>query len=80
MAADRPLSEHEGALFDAVRILGTTVMDMGADAKILKTRLSDAQSAADALGNAHSAATIGFLIRALFPEAEPPPKPSFRVV
>ena len=34
MRADRPLSEHEGALFDAVCILARTVLDLGADPEI----------------------------------------------
>jgi hypothetical protein len=80
MAADRPMSEHEGALFDAVRVLATTILDLGADPKILNERLMQAQSAADSLGNARSAATLGFLIQTLFPSAGPAPKPSFRVV
>jgi hypothetical protein len=80
MAADRPMSEHEGALFDAVRVLATTVLDLGADPKILNERLTQAQGAADSLGNVRSAATLGFLIQTLFPAAGPAPKPSFRIV
>ena len=67
MRADRPLSEHEGALFDAVCILARTLLELGADPKILNERLSEAMRNADALGNPHGAATLGFLIRALFP-------------
>jgi hypothetical protein len=80
MAPDRPMSEHEGALFDAVRVLGFTILDLGADPKILTDRLIEAQNAAEALGNKHGASTIGFLIGALFPSPAPAPKPSFRVV
>jgi hypothetical protein len=74
------MSEHEGALFDAVRILGNTVLDLGADPKILADRLAEARQAADSLGNKHSARTIGFLISALFPAPDPAPPPSLRVV
>ena len=49
MAADRPISEHEGALFDAVRVLGTVVLDLGADAGVLRQRLTAARDAAEAL-------------------------------
>jgi hypothetical protein len=82
MRADRPLSEHEGALFDAVCILARTVLELGADPKILNDRLSEAMKSADAVGNSHGAATLGFLIRALFaaPDPEPGTKPSLRIV
>ena len=82
MRADRPLNEHEGALFDAVCILARTVLDIGADPKILNDRLAEAMRSAEALGNSHGAATLGFLIRALFPSPEPEPgaKPSLRIV
>jgi len=86
MRADRPLSEHEGALFDAVCILARTVLELGADPKILDDRLSEAMRNAEALGNSHGAATLGFLIGALFapPHSDPAPeasaKPSLRIV
>jgi len=82
MPPDRPMSEHEGALFDVVRVLGTTVLGLGADPKILTDRLTEARDAASALGNLHAAATIDFLINALFPQMAPTPapKPSFRIV
>ena len=84
MRADRPLSEHEGALFDAVRILARTVLELGADPKILNERLNQAMHSAEAQGNSHGAATLGFLVRALFaspdPEPEPGAKPSLRIV
>jgi hypothetical protein len=80
MRADRPLTEHEGALFDAVCILARTVLELGADPKILNQRLSDARCSAETLGNMHGADTLGFLISALFPPADPGPKPSLRIV
>lgn len=80
MNPNRPLSEHEGALFDAVCVLAATVLEMGADPECLRAKLSAARDAADGLGNRHGAATLGFLIGNLFPAAAPPPKPSFRVV
>ena len=82
MRADRPLSEHEGALFDAVCILARTVLELGADPKILNERLADAMVSAEAIGNSHGAATLGFLIRTLFPSSDPEPnaKPSLRIV
>ena len=82
MRADRPLSEHEGALFDAVCIVARTVLELGADPKILNERLGEALANAEALGNSHGAETLGFLIRTLFasPDSEPNPKPSLRIV
>jgi hypothetical protein len=80
MAIDRPMSEHEGALFDAVRAMGMTLLDMGADKNALNGRLTEAMDAAEKLGNKNGASLLGFLIRALFPSPEPTPKPSFRIV
>lgn len=82
MPTDRPITEHEGALFDAVCILGRTVLDMGADPKILNERLTAAMHNAEALGNSHAAQTLGLLIRALFAPDDPVPgrKPSLRIV
>jgi hypothetical protein len=80
MTIDRPMSQHEGALFDAVRVLAASVLDLGADAEVLRSRLMAARDAAEAQGNQHSAATLNFLIVALFPQPDAPPKPSFRIV
>jgi len=80
VAIDRPMSEHEGALFDAVRVLATIVLDLGADAAVLRARLTAARDAADSMGNRHGAATLEFLIGALFAPPDPAPKPSLRVV
>ena len=80
MAADRPISEHEGALFDAVRVLATVVLDHGADANILRQRLTAARDAADSLGNKHGAETLDFLIGSLFGGANSGPKPTLRIV
>lgn len=80
MTIDRPMTEREGALFDAVRVIGATVLELGADPQIMIGRLLEAQRQAEALGNTHGAATLGFLIRALFPKPDPAPKPSLRIV
>lgn len=82
MCADRPLTEHEGALFDAVCILARTALDLGADAKILNERLTEAMRGAEACNNYRGAQTLGFLIRALFAPSDPEPgrKPPLRIV
>jgi hypothetical protein len=76
------MTEHEGALFDAVCVLARTVLDLGADPKILNERLTTAMHNAEALGNSHAAQTLGFLIRTLFAPEDPEPgrKPSLRIV
>ena len=82
MGADRPLSEHEGALFDAVCVLARTVLDLGADRKILNERLAEAKRSAEARDNHHGAETLGFLIRTLFAPSDPEPgrRPPLRIV
>ena len=80
MRIDRPLTEHEGALFDAVCILARTVLELGADPKVLNDRLDDAMRNAEAVGNARGAETLGFLIGALFRGPEQGPKPTLRLV
>jgi hypothetical protein len=74
------MSEHEGALFDAVLALAATVLEMGANPQALRAKLDAARNAADTLGNRHSVETMEFLISSLFPSADPPSKPSFRIV
>ena len=82
MRTERPLTEHEGALFDAVCILAQTVLDVGADPKILNERLTEAMRKAEAQDNHHGAQTLGFLIRALFAPTDPEPghRPTLRIV
>jgi hypothetical protein len=74
------MSEHEGALFSAVYVLGMSVLELGADAKILRGRLSDEMWRAEDLGNVHGAATLGCLIGALFGPSHQGPKPLLRIV
>lgn len=76
----RPMSEHEGALFDAVLAIGATMLESGAKEESLRARLTAARDAADALGNRHGAATLEFLLSSLFPAKEPPPKPALRII
>jgi hypothetical protein len=80
MRADRPLTEHEGALFDAVCILARTVLELGADPKTLNDRLGEARQSAEALGNTRGADTLGFLIGTLFSPPDPESKPTLRLV
>jgi hypothetical protein len=80
MRTDRPLSEHEGALFDALRVLGVTVLELGADPDKLRDRLTDEMRRTEGLGNHNGAATLGFLITAMFGGPDPEPRPSLRIV
>jgi len=74
------MSEHEGALFDALLAIGASVLELGADPEKLKGRLADARAAADGLGNRRGVETLDFLMDSLFKPADPPTKPSFRIV
>jgi len=80
MRIDRPISEHEGALFDAVRVLGVTVLELGADPDKLRERLTEEMKRAEGLGNHNGAATLGFLLAAMFGGPNPDPRPSLRIV
>jgi hypothetical protein len=77
------MSEHEGALFDAVKVLAATLLELGADPEAMHKRLMAVRDATDALGNRSGASTLDFLIAALFPAPDAPdpaPKPTFRIV
>jgi hypothetical protein len=74
------MNEQEGALFSAVYVMGMSVLELGADPKVLRGRLSDEKRRAEDLGNMQGAATLGFLIEALFGLSDPGPKPFLRVV
>lgn len=74
------MTEHEGALFGAVCVLGTMVLDLGADSDILRGRLCEEMRRAEKLGNVQGAATLGFLIGALFGHPDPGPRPYLRIV
>lgn len=80
MSQNRPMSEFEGALFDAVLAIGTTMLELGADPAVFRARLTAARDAADKLGNRHGAGTLDFLIGGLFTTPDPPPKRSFRII
>jgi hypothetical protein len=80
MTADRPMSAHEGALFESVQVLAKTLLDLGADASVLRARLTEARDATGSLGNRAGAGTLDFLIDSLFSPRDPPPKPSLRIV
>lgn len=74
------MTEQEGALFSAVYVLGMSVLELGADPSILRGRLSGEMRRAEDLGNMQGAATLGFLISALFGPPLPGTKPSLRIV
>jgi hypothetical protein len=73
------LTEREGAIFDTVRVLARTVLELGANPKILKDRLSEARQNAEALGSTRGADTHGFLIETLFSPSDPESKPTLRL-
>ncbi len=61
-------------------ILARTVLELGANPKVLNDRLDDAMRNAEAVGNVRGAETLGFLIGALFRGPEQGPKPTLRLV
>jgi hypothetical protein len=74
------MSEHEGALFDALIAIAMTVLDLGADPAILRKRLEKARDATSTLGNEHGAETLDFIIDSLFSPTGPEPKSGLRIV
>jgi hypothetical protein len=84
MTNTRPMSEHEGALFDAVLAIAVTMLEMGANRDALRTRLEKARAETHARGNENGVATLDFLIGNLFGSPDPAPdparKPSFHIV
>jgi hypothetical protein len=82
--AKRPMSEHEGALFDAVLAIAATMLEMGANRDAFRARLEKARAETDARGNHNGAATLDFLMSNLFPSSDPSPdparRPSFHIV
>ena len=84
MSNTRPMSEHEGALFDAVLAIAATMLEMGADRDGFRARLEKARAETDARGNQNGVATLDFLIGNLFgasgPAPDPARKPSFHIV
>jgi hypothetical protein len=84
MNNNRPMSEHEGALFDAVLAIAATMLEMGANREALRGRLDKARADADTRGNQNGVATLDFLMSNLFGSSDPAPdparKPSFHIV
>lgn len=60
-----PMNEYEGALYEVVRVLLQTVLDMGADRTMLLTRLQPMAEAARKIGRKDGATTIDMLIRSV---------------
>jgi hypothetical protein len=69
MTTDRPMSEYESALFDAVVILGHAVIRLGANETEILTELREAQQDAARDNRRNRAATLDMLIKIL---CEPP--------
>ncbi len=65
------MSEHEGALFDAVLVIAAMVLEMGADKDVFRAKLEKARAATDALGNKNGAATLDFMMSSLFGPFDP---------
>jgi hypothetical protein len=59
------VSEQEGALYEVVRLLLLTVVEMGADKTVLLQRMRAMAEASRALGRNSGAATIELLMRSV---------------
>jgi hypothetical protein len=60
-----PGSEQEGALYEVVRLLLLTVVEMGADKTVLFQRMRAMADASRALGRSDGATTIELLMRSV---------------
>jgi hypothetical protein len=59
MATDRPMSEYESALFDAVLAIGQTLIQAGnISESTLLSKLCEARDDAELRGSANGAATL----------------------
>jgi len=74
------MSERQQALLDVIRVLATTVLELGAASALLRGRLTAVRHTAFAAGNAEAVKILDRLIEELFPPPEKPQKPSFRIV
>lgn len=74
------ISDREQALFDVIRVLATTVLELGATSSLLRERLNGIRQTALIVGNAESVKMLDRLIDGLFPPPEKPEKPQFRIV
>jgi hypothetical protein len=67
---ERPMSEYESALFQAVLVIGHTLLKAGnINESELLSGLTEARTRAEEAGRTNEAATLGFLIKFL---GEPP--------
>jgi len=74
------MSEREQALFDVIRVLATTMLELGATSALLRERLNGIRQTAFVVGDTESVKMLDRLIDGLFPPLEKPQKPSFRIV
>ena len=74
------IPEREQALFDVIRVLATTMLELGATSAVLRERLNGIRQTAFIVGNAESVKMLDRLIDGLFPPPEKPVKTPFRIV
>ena len=65
MEADRPMNEYENALYEAVRVIGLAVIEMGGNRKAIQAGLEEMQEAMEQDGQKNGAATLQLLCRSL---------------
>jgi hypothetical protein len=78
MNPDRPMNEYEGALYEAVRVLGLAIIEMGGNRLAIQAGLEEMRDAANGHGEKNGAAILDHLCRALSdaPVAYQPAKPN----
>lgn len=62
---DRPMSEHESALFQAIRVLGLAVIEKGGNRQAIEAGLEDVAAEAEDAGRTNEAATLRLLSQAI---------------
>jgi len=75
MTAERQMNEYEGSLYEAVRILMATVVELGADKTVLIERLKDVADADRADDRETAAVALELLIRSFTSEFSYVPRP-----
>jgi len=73
-------TQYQQALFDVIRVLATTTLELGTPGAVMRARLTAVRHTAVAAGNSEAIEMLDHLIDDLFPAIEENPKPPFRIV
>jgi hypothetical protein len=70
MSSNQVMNQYEGALYEIVRILLLTVVEMGADKNVLMARMRSMAAAARQLHRSEGAAAIELLLQSIAKPAD----------